>query len=83
LLHYLSTTIHNTMILRKYIQRRLSAYFSQPENAVIGTLPSPVDFGSLWGEAHYRRVVAGLRPYAADGGDDGAAGRWLTPAELL
>eukprot|EP00588_Corethron_pennatum_P016823 CAMPEP_0194310256 /NCGR_PEP_ID=MMETSP0171-20130528/7183_1 /TAXON_ID=218684 /ORGANISM="Corethron pennatum, Strain L29A3" /LENGTH=408 /DNA_ID=CAMNT_0039063781 /DNA_START=8 /DNA_END=1234 /DNA_ORIENTATION=- len=71
------------MILRKYIQRRLSAYFSQPENAVIGTLPSPVDFRSLWGEAHYRRVVASLRPYAADGGDDEAAGRWLTPAELF
>lgn len=57
--------------------RLLADYYAQPSNRVIGSVLSEgdVNFKSLWGEWHYRRLCARL--YAKQ------EGRWLTSVELM
>jgi SAM-dependent MidA family methyltransferase len=55
----------------------LADYYAQPANRVVGSVLSEgdIDFRSLWGEWHYKRVVSRL--YAKQ------EGRWLTSVELM
>jgi hypothetical protein len=62
------------MILRRLISKKLSEYYSQPANVVVGSM-APVKFSRLWGSWHYMRVYGKL--YRRN------EGQWLTPVELF
>jgi len=64
-----------SMLLRRYIGRRLADYFAQPQSSVVGRSSEAIDFQALWGEWHWRRVHGQL--YARQ------EGQWLTPVELF
>ena len=67
------------MLVRRRVAKLLADYYAQPANRVVGsaflTEGNDINFRSLWGEWHYRRVCARL--YAQQ------EGRWLTSVELM
>lgn len=64
------------MILRRYVGKRLAEYYAQPSHQVVGTPPTgEIDFASLLGEWHWRRVYRSAY--------EGQEGQWLTPVELF
>lgn len=64
------------MILRRYIHKVLSDYYQQPCDKVVGSIQSnSIDFKSLFGEWHWRRVYGQLYKKQS--------GQWLTPVELF
>ena len=64
------------MILRRHIGRRLAEYYAQPANQVVGTISTEsVDFQSILGEWHWKRVYGKLYKEQQ--------GQWLTPVELF
>lgn len=65
------------MLLRKHIHKLLSDYYRQPNNHVVGSLPSqePIGFKNLLNEWHWRRVFQKI--YTEQ------QGQWLTPVELF
>ena len=73
------------MLVRKHIQQRLAAYFSQPHSHVIGSLPSChnqnyLNFKTLLGSWHFQRILANL--YKQDSRNKPSF-QWLTPVELF
>ena len=69
------------MLIRKQINKLLSSYYNQPHNAVVGSIPlqgyenDAINFRSIFGEWHWRRIYQGLY--------EKQAGQWLTPVELF
>lgn len=66
------------MLVRRHVAKLLADYYAQPANRVVGSAlltEGEINFKGLWGEWHYRRVVARL--YAVQ------EGRWLTSVELM
>ena len=64
------------MLVRRHIHKLLSDYYSQPQNAVVGSIQSnSIAFKSLLGEWHWRRIFSKL--YKTQ------SGQWLTPVELF
>jgi SAM-dependent MidA family methyltransferase len=63
------------MLLRRYIAKRLADYYAQPSNLVVGSAAQPLNFKSLWGEWHWKRVHRDLYEHQH--------GQWLTPVELF
>jgi hypothetical protein len=65
------------MLLRQYLGRRLAAYYSQPSNAVVGSINDDdgINFSRLFGDWHWRRVYGQLYQEQE--------GQWLTPVELF
>jgi SAM-dependent MidA family methyltransferase len=72
---------HKGILLRKYLCKRLSDYYSQPANAVVGSIESAsftrktIDFSSLINEWHWKRTYK--KVYQEQ------KGMWLTPVELF
>lgn len=66
-----------SVLTRRHIAKLLADYYAQPANRVVASSSgeTAMDFGSLWGEFHYRHQVGKL--YAKQ------EGRWLTSVELL
>ena len=63
-------------MLRHYIGRRLGAYYNQPSDLVVGSIPpSNPPLNRLWGEWHWKRI--NHRLYETQ------QGQWLTPVELF
>lgn len=69
------------ILLRRYLCKRLSDYYSQPANAVVGSIESAsftrwtIDFSSLINEWHWKRTYK--KVYQEQ------KGMWLTPVELF
>lgn len=65
------------MLLRRYIGRRLSEYYAQPADAVVGKSvgAESAQLSRLFGEWHWRRLLS--RFYQE------RQGHWLTPVELF
>ena len=69
------------MLVRKQIHKLLSSYYNQPHNTVVGSTSyqsneiNPINFRSVLGEWHWRRIYQGLYR--------NQAGQWLTPVELF
>ena len=65
------------MILRKYIHQRLSLYYQQPKNAVVGSLlrSDHINFKRILGHWHWQRIFDNLYKKQE--------GQWLTPVELF
>ncbi len=79
---------HGNVLLRRYLCKRLSEYYSQPADRVIGSIDansgaininnkqgSSVDFSSLINEWHWKRTYKRLY--------EEQDGMWLTPVELF
>jgi SAM-dependent MidA family methyltransferase len=62
-------------LLRRYIGKKLSDYYAQPSNLVVGASSEPINFRNLLGEWHWKRVYKKLY--------DSKQGQWLTPVELF
>ncbi len=64
-------------LVRRYIGRRLSEYYAQPADRVVGKTSSAATarLSSLMGEWHWRRLLQ--RFY------DEREGQWLTPVEVF
>lgn len=62
------------MLLRRFIGKRLAAYYAQSADAVVGGL-SPQPLSSLWGQWHWIRLYKRLYQETK--------GQWLTPVELF
>ena len=64
-------------LVRRFIGKRLAEYYAQPADRVVGSARGihKVNLSSLWGEAHWRRVLQRLY--------DERNGHWLTPVELF
>ena len=62
-------------LLRRYIGKKLSDYYAQPSNLVVGSSSEPINFRNLLGEWHWKRVYKNLY--------DAKQGQWLTPVELF
>lgn len=62
--------------LRRYIANRLADYYAQPPNHVVGSFSKDINYKSLLGEWHWKRVCKDL--YERD-----QLGQWLTPVELF
>lgn len=63
------------MLLRRFLGARLSEYYAQPSHKVVGSTGDRIDFKSLWGGWHWRRVYGKLYQQQE--------GQWLTPVELF
>jgi len=69
------------VLLRRYLCKRLSDYYSQPANAVVGSIESAsftrktIDFSSLINEWHWKRTYKQVY--------QDQKGMWLTPVELF
>jgi len=64
------------MLVRRKVAKLLADYYAQPANQVVGSARhGTIHFSRLWGEWHYRRLVARLYKQQE--------GRWLTPVELM
>lgn len=65
------------MILRKYIHHRLSLYYQQPKNAVVGALQQSdhINFKKILGHWHWQRIFDALYKKQE--------GQWLTPVEIF
>ena len=66
---------NNKMLLRRFVGERLSAYYAQSADAVVGGIHQPIPLSSLWGKWHWLRVYQRL--YKEN------HGQWLTPVELF
>jgi len=64
------------LLARHYVSRRLAAYYAQPAQAVVGSPANAIDFRSLWGEWHWKRLYGRLYR-------EQQLGQWLTPVELF
>lgn len=62
-------------VVRREIGRRLSLYYAQSADRVIGSTPNPISMNNLWGEWHWKRVFQKLY--------NQQKGQWLTPVELF
>jgi len=62
--------------LRRYIANRLGDYYAQPPNHVVGSFSKDINYKSLFGEWHWKRLCKDL--YERD-----QLGQWLTPVELF
>lgn len=67
------------MLVRRCIAQRLGEYFAQPSHRVVGsveqTTRAAINFKTLWGEWHWRRICSRLYQEQQ--------GRWLTSVELM
>ena len=68
------------MLVRRRVAKLLADYYAQPANRVVGSAyltegNREINFRSLWGEWHYRRLCKRLY--------DQQEGRWLTSVELM
>ena len=66
-------------LVRRFVHKKLSDYYAQPANLVVGTVTAPntssKQLSSLLGEWHWRRVFKQMY--------DEREGHWLTPVELF
>lgn len=65
------------MILRKFLNQRLSNYFSQPSKLVVGSIKDnkPINFSYLLNSWHWNRTYQKVL--------DNQDGQWITPTELF
>lgn len=63
------------MLLRRFIGKRLNAYYAQSVDAVVGGIQNPLPLSTLWGQWHWMRLYRRLYHQSQ--------GQWLTPVELF
>lgn len=62
-------------LLRRHIQKLLSAYYAQPQDKVIGSPVASISLSSLLGKYHWQYIYNKLYK--------NQRGQWLTPTEIF
>ena len=62
-------------LCRRFVGNKLAAYYNLPSDRVVGGIDQKINFASLWGELHYKRLLQ--KKY------EERKGHWFTPVEVF